>query len=136
MTTDLPKTYDPATVEAEAYDVWHREQALAAAPTPPGKPYCIVIPPPNVTGALHLGHAINNTLQDILIRRRRMQGYNAMWMPGVDTAGIATPAVVEKQIFEKEKKSRHDLGREELVKRIWAWKEQYGDRIITQLKLM
>ena len=88
-------------------------------------PYTIVIPPPNVTGALHLGHALNNTLQDILIRWRRMQGYNTLWMPGTDHAGIATQAVVERRLFEEEKKTRHDLGREELVERIWQWKDQY-----------
>ena len=88
----------------------------------------IVIPPPNVTGALHLGHALNNTLQDILIRWRRMQGYDALWMPGTDHAGIATQAVVEKRLLEEEKKTRHDLGREALVERIWAWKDEYEKR--------
>src|SRR4029078_7937930 len=102
----------------------------------PERRYSIVIPPPNVTGALHLGHAINGTIQDILTRYHRMKGDNTMWMPGIDHAGIATQAVVEKSIFEKEKKSRHDLGREELVRRIWEWKEQYGNRIIEELKLM
>src|SRR6185436_14764308 len=105
-------------------------------PDAPGDPYVIVIPPPNVTGALHGGHALNNTLQDILVRWHRMRGFNTLWMPGIDHAGIATQAVVERTIFEKEKKNRHDLGREELVRRIWEWKEQYGNRIIEQLKLM
>jgi valyl-tRNA synthetase len=94
----------------------------------------MVIPPPNVTGALHLGHAINGTIQDILARYHRMRGDNTLWMPGIDHAGIATQAVVEKTIFEKEKKNRHDLGREELVRRIWAWKEQFGTRILNQLQ--
>ena len=98
--------------------------------------YCIVIPPPNVTGALHLGHALNNTLQDILIRWRRMQGYESLWMPGTDHAGIATQAVVEKRLLEEEKKTRHDLGREALVKRIWTWKDEYEKRILSQLRLM
>ncbi|HZZ81174.1 MAG TPA: valine--tRNA ligase, partial [Gemmataceae bacterium] len=97
-------------------------------------PYTIVIPPPNVTGALHMGHALNNTLQDVLIRWRRMQGYNALWMPGTDHAGIATQAVVERLILQTEKKTRHDLGREELVKRIWAWKDKYEARILGQLR--
>ena len=87
-----------------------------------------------MTGALHMGHALNNTLQDILIRWRRMQGYNALWMPGTDHAGIATQAVVERRLFEEEKKTRHDLGREELVERIWEWKDQYEARILGQLR--
>ena len=93
-----------------------------------------MIPPPNVTGALHLGHALNNTLQDIVIRFRRMQGYNALWMPGTDHAGIATQAVVERRLREDEGKSRHDLGRTQLVERIWQWKEEYEQRILGQLK--
>jgi valyl-tRNA synthetase len=95
-----------------------------------------VIPPPNVTGALHLGHALNNTLQDILVRWRRMQGYECLWMPGTDHAGIATQAVVERRILEEEKKSRHDLGRAGLVERIWSWKDEYEKRILSQLRLM
>ena len=102
MSTDLPKTYDPASVELQAYDVWIEERAFAADPSAPGTPYSIVIPPPNVTGALHLGHAINNTLQDILTRVHRMMGDNTVWIPGIDHAGIATQAVVEKQLKEQE----------------------------------
>jgi valyl-tRNA synthetase len=131
---ELPRTYDPAAVEAEAYRVWMEENCFHAEPDDPGEPYCIVIPPPNVTGALHLGHAINNTLQDILIRVHRMRGFNTLWVPGIDHAGIATQAVVEKQLKEEENKTRHDVGREGLVQRIWSWKQQYGDRIIEQLK--
>jgi valyl-tRNA synthetase len=130
---DLSKAYEPASVEAHVYKTWLDEQKFTANPNSPGEPYCIVIPPPNVTGALHLGHAINNTLQDILIRRARMQGKNALWIPGIDHAGIATQAVVEKQLKEKEGLTRHDLGREALVKRIWEWKEKFGDRILSQL---
>jgi valyl-tRNA synthetase len=130
----LPKTYDPAAVEAAAYQTWIDEKAFHADPAAGGRPYTIVIPPPNVTGALHLGHAIDGTLQDILIRRKRMQGFNTLWMPGIDHAGIATQAVVEKELKEKENKNRHDIGREALVQRIWQWKEQYGNRIIEQLK--
>ncbi|MDQ3238226.1 MAG: valine--tRNA ligase, partial [Actinomycetota bacterium] len=107
-----------------------------ADPASPKPPYTIVIPPPNVTGALHLGHALNNTLQDILIRWRRMQGYDALWMPGTDHAGIATQAVVERRLLEEEKKTRHDLGREALVERIWAWKDEYEKRILGQLLQM
>ncbi len=99
-------------------------------------PYCIVIPPPNVTGALHLGHALNNTLQDILIRWRRMSGDEVLWMPGTDHAGIATQAVVERRLLEETKKTRHDLGRAALVERIWSWKDEYEKRILSQLRLM
>src|SRR3954452_5384894 len=142
MSTDSPKTsalslskgYDPASVESTAYEVWTEEGAFHADPAAPGKPFSIVIPPPNVTGALHLGHAINNTLQDILTRVHRMMGDNAVWIPGIDHAGIATQAVVEKQLKEQENKTRHDVGRDALVERIWQWKQQYGDRIIEQLK--
>src|SRR5688572_23744624 len=132
--TELAKTYDPSAVESEAYRVWVEEKAFEADPSAPGEPYCIVIPPPNVTGALHLGHAINNTLQDILTRNHRMRGFNTLWVPGIDHAGIATQAVVERQLKEKENKTRHDVGRDGLVERIWAWKQQYGERILEQLK--
>jgi valyl-tRNA synthetase len=131
---ELAKTYDPAAVEAEAYRVWTDEHCFAGDPARPGEPFSIVIPPPNVTGALHLGHAINNTLQDILVRQHRMAGFNTVWIPGIDHAGIATQAVVEKQLKEKENLTRHDVGREGLVERIWAWKQQYGDRILSQLQ--
>ncbi len=133
---NLPTVYDPRAVEPAIREAWLSGGYFHADPAQPGEAYAIVIPPPNVTGALHGGHALNNTLQDILIRWRRMQGFNTLWMPGTDHAGIATQAVVEKRVFETEKKSRHDLGRDELVRRIWDWKEQYGNRIIEQLKLM
>ncbi len=136
MSGEISRTYDPASIEAEAYRVWLSEECFKADPGAPGEPYCIVIPPPNVTGALHLGHAINNTLQDILIRLHRMRGFNTLWVPGIDHAGIATQAVVEKQLKEKENKTRHDVGREALVQRIWDWKQQYGDRIVEQIKRM
>jgi len=132
--SELPKAYEPAAVEAEAYRVWIEEKAFHAEPDAPGPSYTIVIPPPNVTGALHLGHAIDNTLQDVLVRRKRMQGFNALWMPGIDHAGIATQAVVERELKEKHNKTRHDVGRDALVKRIWEWKEQYGNRILNQLQ--
>src|ERR1700723_472403 len=96
-TSELPRSYDPTYVESEAAAVWKAEALFHADPSAPGDPYCIVIPPPNVTGALHLGHAINNTIQDILIRLHRMRGFNTLWVPGLDHAGIATQAVVERQ---------------------------------------
>src|ERR1041384_5426847 len=130
LPTDLPKTYDPTAIEAAVYQAWLDEKCFHVEADHPGEPYCIVIPPPNVTGALHLGHAINNTMQDILTRVHRMRGFNALWIPGIDHAGIATQAVVEKQLKEQENKTRHDVGREGLVERIWKWKEQYGHRII------
>jgi len=134
MSGEIGRNYDPGAVEAEASRIWTDERCFAADPNGAGDPYSIVIPPPNVTGALHLGHAVNNTLQDILTRVHRMRGFNTVWIPGIDHAGIATQAVVERQLKEKENKTRHDVGREELVRRIWQWKEQYGIRIIEQLK--
>ncbi len=139
---ELPSQYDHAAAQAKWYPEWERRgyfHAEVGAKDAAGKlkpPFTIVIPPPNVTGALHIGHALNNTLQDILIRQKRMQGFNVLWMPGTDHAGIATQAVVERRLFEEEKKTRHDLGREGLVDRIWKWKEQYEARILGQLKAM
>ncbi|HEY3242726.1 MAG TPA: valine--tRNA ligase [Phycisphaerae bacterium] len=135
---ELDKVYNPKTVEGEICALWQQHDAFRAAPDerPPERRYCIVIPPPNVTGALHLGHAFNNTLQDILVRWHRMRGFNTLWQPGTDHAGIATQAVVEKRIRETEGKTRHQIGREELVRRIWEWKDQYEARILSQLKLM
>src|SRR5262245_27708570 len=133
---ELPKQYDPQAAQARWYDFWLERGYFHADPARGKPPYSIVIPPPNVTGALHLGHALNNTLQDILIRWRRMQGYDALWMPGTDHAGIATQAVVEKRLREEENKTRHELGREALVARIWAWKDEYEKRILSQLRLM
>ncbi len=134
----LDKLYDPRSVEPEMYSLWETSGAFSPDPGAPHDvpSYTIVIPLPNVTGALHLGHALNNTLQDILIRYHRMRGFNTLWQPGTDHAGIATQAVVERRILETEGKTRHDLGREELVKRIWKWKDEYESRIISQLKLM
>jgi valyl-tRNA synthetase len=133
---DLPKQYHHAEPEQRWYKFWEERGYFHSEPDPKRKPFTIVIPPPNVTGALHLGHALNNSLQDILIRFKRMQGYNALWMPGTDHAGIATQAVVEKRLLLEEKKTRHDLGREKLVERIWVWKQQYETRILGQLKRM
>src|SRR5690349_10375104 len=128
--------YNPAAGEPEAIRVWTDEHAYHAEPSDPGEPYAIVIPPPNVTAALHLGHALNNTLQDILIRWRRMAGDNAVWMPGTDHAGIATQTVVEKRVLAEEGKRRTDFKREDFVKKIQAWKDEYERRITEQLKAM
>ncbi|HUN81973.1 MAG TPA: class I tRNA ligase family protein, partial [Phycisphaerae bacterium] len=132
------KSYEPASVEKRIFAMWEAGGYFHPQPDerPPEKRFCMVIPPPNVTGALHLGHALNNTLQDILVRQKRMAGFNTLWVVGTDHAGIATQATVEKTIRQNEGKSRHDLGREELVRRIWEWKEKYGSRIVEQLKLM
>jgi valyl-tRNA synthetase len=134
--SDLPKRYDPKDSQDRWYPFWLERGYFHARVESPAVPYSIVIPPPNVTGALHLGHALNNTIQDILIRWRRMQGYDVLWMPGTDHAGIATQAVVERRLFEEENKTRHDIGREALVERIWAWKHEYEARILSQLRLM
>ncbi len=129
----IPDRYDPAEVEERWYRVWEERGYFHADPRSRKKPYCIVIPPPNVTGSLHMGHALNNTLQDVLIRWRRMDGFNTLWMPGTDHAGIATQFVVERQLAE-EGKTKEDLGREAFVARVWQWKEQSGGMIIRQLK--
>jgi valyl-tRNA synthetase len=136
MTDELAKNYDPASIESRWYEEWLNCRYFHADAATPKAPFCIVIPPPNVTGALHMGHALTCTIQDVLTRWRRMAAYNAMWLPGTDHAGIATQMVVERELRATEKKSRHDLGREEFVKRIWAWRERYGSRILEQLKVM
>ena len=134
MPTELPKQYDPHAAQKRWLQFWDERGYFHSEPDPSRQRFCIVIPPPNVTGALHLGHALNNTLQDVLVRWKRMQGYNTLWLPGTDHAGIATQAVVERRVREEEKKTRHDLGREELVRRIWAWKDEYETRILRQLR--
>ncbi len=134
MAIELPKQYDPRQAQQQWLQFWNEHAYFHSRPDPNRQPFCIVIPPPNVTGALHMGHALNNTLQDVLIRWRRMQGDNTLWMPGTDHAGIATQAVVERRLREEEKKTRHDLGRAELVRRIWEWKDQYESRILGQLR--
>lgn len=131
---ELPKRFDFQTAQPRLYRMWDEGGFFGAAPNPDRKPWSIVIPPPNVTGALHLGHALNNTLQDVLVRLRRMQGFETLWMPGTDHAGIATQARVESRLKTEEGLTRHDLGRDELVQRIWNWKDQYEERIISQLK--
>ena len=129
----LPKAYEPAEVENSIYSKWESAKCFHGSEKSDKPKYSIVIPPPNVTGMLTMGHVLNNTLQDILIRFQRMQGREAMWLPGTDHAGIATQNVVEKALA-KEKTSRHDLGREKFLERVWTWKEKYGGIILSQLK--
>ncbi|WP_322990241.1 valine--tRNA ligase [Hoeflea sp.] len=132
----LEKTYDAAAVEPKIATRWADANAFAAgAGAKPGaEPYCIVIPPPNVTGSLHMGHALNNTLQDILVRFQRMQGRDVLWQPGMDHAGIATQMVVERQLAERKEPNRHEIGREKFIERVWNWKEESGGIIFNQLK--
>ena len=129
----LNKAYEPHEAEEKWYQYWMDHDYFRAQDTSEKTQFSIVIPPPNVTGMLHMGHALNNALQDIMIRFKRMQGYNALWMPGTDHAGIATQNVVEQELA-KEGLTRHDLGREKFIERVWQWKEQSGDTIIEQLK--
>lgn len=136
LSEQIPNRFDHRTACPELYAAWEADGCFRASVNPDRKPFCIVIPPPNVTGALHLGHALNNTLQDIRVRWHRMRGFETLWMPGTDHAGIATQAVVEKRLKEQENKTRHDLGREKLVERIWQWKEQSERRILDQLRSM
>ncbi|MCB0079207.1 MAG: class I tRNA ligase family protein, partial [Anaerolineales bacterium] len=133
---ELPKQYDHGPAQKRWSEHWEQQAYGHSEPDPKRESFCIVIPPPNVTGALHLGHALNNTLQDTLIRMKRMQGVNTLWMPGTDHAGIATQAVVERRLLEEEGKSRHDVGRDALIERIWNWKKDYEQRILGQLKAM
>ncbi len=128
----LSKTYESQAVEAKWYAWWMEHGYFHGDPAKGGTPYCVVIPPPNVTGILHMGHALNNTIQDVLVRWRRMQGYNVTWVPGTDHAGIATQNVVERAL-QKEGKTRDDLGREAFVERVWQWREEYGNTIKNQL---
>jgi valyl-tRNA synthetase len=134
--TQLPKAYDPREVEPKWYRIWLEHDYFHADATAPKTPYSIAIPPPNVTGSLHIGHALGSTIQDILIRWRRMRAANAMWIPGTDHAGISTQIIVERVIRRDEGKSRHDLGRDEFIRRVWVWKEKYGNRISEQEKAM
>ncbi|HDZ86429.1 MAG TPA: valine--tRNA ligase, partial [Actinobacteria bacterium] len=131
----MEKIYNPKKVEKKWYEYWENNRLFHGEIDPKKKPYSIVIPPPNVTGNLHMGHALNNTIQDIIIRKKRMEGFATSWIPGTDHAGIATQNVVEKSLA-KEGKTRHDLGREKFVERVWEWKEKYGDIIINQLKAL
>ena len=134
LVRDLPPQYAPGEVEGPLYERWVERGYFTADAASDKPPYCIVIPPPNVTGSLHLGHAFQHTLMDALTRRRRMQGYEVLWLPGMDHAGIATQTLVERHLAETEGKSRHDYTREEFVARVWAWKEEYGGQILAQMR--
>ena len=136
MNKELPKVYDPQQVESRIYQMWMDGDCFNGDPDPKKKPFSISMPPPNVTGQLHMGHALDCTLQDILIRFKRMQGYSTLWLPGVDHAGIATQIKVEEELRVKEGKTRYDLGREKFLQRVWQWKEDYGNRIVEQQKKM
>src|SRR5579872_2941753 len=129
----LDKTYRPETVETRRYAAWEKAGAFAADPASAKRPYTIMMPPPNVTGSLHMGHALTFTLQDILIRFQRMKGRDALWQPGTDHAGIATQMVVERQL-ELEQSNRHKLGRAAFIARVWAWKAESGGTITRQLR--
>ena len=133
---ELPKVYDPQAVESSIYQMWMDGKCFHSEPNKDKKPFTIVMPPPNVTGQLHMGHALDCTLQDILIRYKRMQGYNALWVPGCDHAGIATQIKVEEDLRVNEGKTRYDVGRQKFLGRGWQWKEKYGDRIVSQQKKM
>ena len=133
---ELPKVYEPQTVEKKIYEFWEKGGYFKGVIDPEKKPFSIVMPPPNVTGQLHMGHALDATLQDILTRYKRMQGYAALWLPGVDHAGIATQIKVEEVLRKEEGKTRYDLGRDKFLERVWDWTNQYGDRIVEQQKSM
>src|SRR5437764_9559256 len=132
----IEKTYQPAEVEGRIYQAWEAGQAFRAGRPErrDAAPYTIVIPPPNVTGSLHMGHALNNTLQDILCRFERMRGRDVLWQPGTDHAGIATQMVVERQMMERQEPHRREIGREKFLEKVWAWKAESGGTITTQLK--
>jgi valyl-tRNA synthetase len=132
-TTQLPAQYSPGEVETRRYEGWVKAGYFQADADSDAPPFSIVIPPPNVTGSLHIGHALDHTLIDALIRRRRMQGYNTLWLPGMDHAGIATQNVVERELA-KDGLSRHDLGREAFVERVWQWKAESGGKILGQMR--
>src|SRR5436190_16340704 len=132
--SEIPKAYEPQSVEAKWYQFWLDRNCFTANPHSTKAAYSIVIPPPNVTGVLTLGHVLNNTIQDILARKARMDGQEVLWLPGTDHAGIATEGMVAKKIWKEEKNTKRDLGREEFLKRVWEWKEKHGGIIIAQLK--
>ena len=131
---ELPKRYDPKSVEPKWYQRWMENRDFVANPNSPKPPFSIVMPPPNITGVLTLGHVLNNSIQDILARRARMQGFEVLWLPGVDHAGIGTQTAVEKHLRRTENKTRHDLGREEFLRRVLEWQDKHGGIIIEQLK--
>src|SRR5215475_478434 len=132
----LEKTYQPQRIEGDIYRAWEKAEAFASGrpERATAKPFAIVIPPPNVTGSLHMGHALNNTLQDVLVRFERMRGRDVLWQPGTDHAGIATQMVVERQLMERQEPNRRTLGRAKFLEKVWAWKQESGGIIINQLK--
>src|SRR6476646_5662 len=133
MSEELPARYEPAAIEQRLYQFWEKGEFFTPLLDPERPKFSIVIPPPNVTGRLHIGHALVNTLQDIVVRWKRMSGYNTLWLPGTDHAGIATQMLVDRDLQSKGI-SRFDLGRETFVEKVWEWKEKYGGEIINQLK--
>src|SRR5438093_2295156 len=133
MKVDISKTYNPREAESRWYQWWESQGYFRADETSTRPAFVIVMPPPNVTGSLHMGHMLNDTVQDVIVRRKRMLGFNTLWLPGMDHAGIATQNVVEKEL-KKEGLTRHDLGREKFVERVWQWKEQYGGIILKQIR--
>ena len=135
-TLELATTYSPSDVESKWYKTWESGKYFKPKPGRANKAYCIIVPPPNVTGKLHAGHALDITTQDSLIRFKRMKGFETLFLPGLDHAGISTQSVVEKMVFEQEKKTRRDFTRTEFVKKIWAWKEEYGNHILDQQRAM
>lgn len=130
----LSNRFEAGTIEEKWLGVWEEKQLFHVPAEEARNPYTIMIPPPNVTGALHMGHALNNTLQDIVARYQRLNGKDVLWLPGTDHAGIATQAVVEKKLYQEEGKTRKDLGREAFIGEVWKWKEEYGNRILSQLR--
>ncbi|MCB0414291.1 MAG: valine--tRNA ligase, partial [Bdellovibrionales bacterium] len=135
LQNQLSDRYNPAEVEQKIYSWWEQRNYFGCEDLSTKPPYCVILPPPNVTGALHMGHALDHTIQDVLIRWKRMSGYNTLWLPGTDHAGIATQSVVEKKLAQ-DGKTRHDLGRDQFVEEVWKWKNEYGGRIVSQMKRM
>src|SRR5215210_8358420 len=133
---DIPKTYDPKEAEARHYAHWEARGYFAPEinQNPDAPIYSIVIPPPNVTGSLHMGHALQHTIMDVLTRYHRMLGHRTLWLPGTDHAGISTQIMVERKLKKEEGKSRHDIGRDEFIRRVWEWKERYGGEIQRQMR--
>ena len=131
---DLPTQYAPAEVEAPLYERWVERGYFTADVDSPKPRFAMVLPPPNVTGSLHVGHALGHTLMDVIVRRKRMQGFETLWLPGMDHAGISTQTLVERHLAETEGKSKHDYTREEFVAKVWAWKEEYGGKILGQMR--
>ncbi|HEY9837803.1 MAG TPA: class I tRNA ligase family protein, partial [Vampirovibrionales bacterium] len=130
---NLPSQYEPKTTEAKWQAFWEENQVFKADPNHPGEPYCIMIPPPNVTGSLHMGHAFESALIDVLVRYHRMKGRNTLWLPGTDHASIAVQTILERQLRE-EGKTRDQVGREKFLERAWQWKEESGNTITNQLR--